>query len=69
MSNKDRGLYDKYIVERTDAPNLKHVDCEYFVLDLTHDPYAIDALLTYASHCEDEYPLLARDLRVLAKVA
>lgn len=58
-----RGLYDKYRVERKDGdPEDKHYECRYFVLDMTHDRYARIALLAYAGACEDEYPLLAKDL-------
>ncbi len=66
MGDKNRGLYGKFHIERTDgksAPGEKHHGCDYFVLDLTHDPHAIPALRAYADACEADYPLLARDLR------
>jgi len=66
MGDKTRGLYGKFHVERTDgksAPGEKHDGCEYFVLDLTHDPFAVPALKAYADACAAEYPLLAADLR------
>lgn len=69
MDKTQIGLYDKFNVTRTDgksAPGQKHDGCEYFVLDLTHDPYARAAILAYACACEDHYPLLARDLRLKA---
>ena len=59
------GLYEKFRVERTDgasAPGGKHENCEYFVLDLTHDPYAAPALVAYATAAQAKYPLLATDL-------
>jgi len=65
MGDKTRGLYGKFRIERTDgksAPGEKHDGCEYFVLDLTHDPHAIPALKAYADSCRAEYPLLAADL-------
>lgn len=65
MGDRNRGLYGKFYVERTDgksAPGEKHHGCEYFLLDLNHDKYAIPALRAYAEHCQHEYPLLARDL-------
>ena len=65
MGDRTRGLYGKFRVERLDgksAPGEKHDGCDYFVLDLTHDPYAVLALATYAGQCEEEYPLLADDL-------
>lgn len=68
MGDKTQGLYRKFIVSRTDgksAPGEKHDGCEYFVLDITHDPFAISALIAYAQACESEYPLLAIDLRNL----
>lgn len=67
MGDKTRGLYGKFHVERTDgksAPGEKHDGCEYFVLDLTHDPHAIPALAAYCISCDPEYPLLGRDLRL-----
>ena len=68
MSDPDeqRGLYQKYDVRRINGtdPLSKHVDCEYFVLDLNHDPYAAFALRAYADACAERYPQLAADLRV-----
>ena len=66
MGDKSRGLYGKFYIERTDgksAPGEKHHGCDYFVLDLTHDPHAGPALRAYAESCAEEYPLLAADLR------
>lgn len=66
MSDKERGLYRKFIIRREDGkdgPGCKHYDCEYFVLDVTHDPHAIPALKAYADSCASEYPALAADLR------
>lgn len=56
------GLYQKYQVERLNDSAGKHRDCEYFVLDLVHDKFAIAALFTYAHHCKKEFPELALDL-------
>lgn len=67
---RTRGLYGKFIVKRADGthrPGEKHDGCEYFVLDLKHDPFAIPALAAYAEHCRDEYPQLAADL--IAKIS
>lgn len=69
MGDTSKGLIQKYIVKRADGTHRegqKHDGCEYFVLDLAHDKFAGKALLAYAMACEDEYPLLARDL--LAKL-
>jgi hypothetical protein len=67
MSDKNIGLYEKFEVKRRDGtsePGKKHHGCEYFVLDLTHDKYAADALEAYANACRAEYPELAKDLRI-----
>lgn len=66
--DRNQGLYDKFVVRRTDGtdgPGGKHADCEYFVLDLTHDPFARAALVSYAEACRKEFPSLYRDLRTL----
>lgn len=44
-------------------PATKHLHCDYYVLDLVHDKFAKAALSAYADACEQEYPLLARDIR------
>lgn len=52
----DGPLYRKFHVERidgTDQPGGKHECCEYFVLDLDHDPHAAPALRAYAASCEE----------------
>ena len=59
--DKPEGLYHKYDVIRLDGSE-KHEDCEYFVLDLTHDPFAWSALYSYAKACRHKYPKLADDL-------
>lgn len=58
-----KGIYRKYRVQRLRDGEGKHRDCEYFVLDLKHDPHAQSALLSYAASCEKDYPELAKDLR------
>lgn len=67
MSDKERGIYNKYIVNRVyggQRKGEKHHNCRYFVLDLTHDKHAIPAIFAYASSCEvDGYHELAKDLR------
>ena len=65
LSNRERGLYEKFLIERTDGRSdlgEKHYGCKYFVLDLTHDQHAIPALNAYAESCATEYPALAADL-------
>ena len=59
------GIYAKFTVTRTDGSHVrggKHDNCDYFVLDLTHDPFAIPAIKAYADACRGEYPVLAKDL-------
>jgi hypothetical protein len=68
--DKSRGLYNKYVVRRSDGSSRKgkkHAGCMYYVLDLSHDIYAGPALIAYADACAAEFPLLAEDLRKLAK--
>lgn len=72
MGDKTRGLYNKFIIWRTDgedAPGHKHDGCRYFVLDLTHDPHSWPALKAYAESCRSEYPQLAHDLDELIAAA
>lgn len=61
----EQGLYRKFNVSRTDfsdAPGRKHHGCEYFVLDVTHDPLAKPALAAYAAAAVVDYPQLAVDM-------
>ena len=70
MGDKMRGLCGKFIIRRTDGqsePGQKHDGCEYFVLDITHDPHAIPALKAYALSCQDEYGMLALDLMKIVR--
>jgi hypothetical protein len=62
---KGRGLYQKYLVHRTDGSDAKggkHHGCSYFVLDLCCDPHARAAIKAYADSCKADYPKLAADL-------
>ena len=64
--NSEQGLYRKFDVRRTDgsdAPGGKHHGCEYFVLDVQHDPHALPAITAYANSVERSHPHLAKDLR------
>ena len=61
------GWYRKFRVERIEGDPEKHLDCDYFVLDLTHDPMARFSALDYARQCEYTDPQLASDIR--AKVS
>ena len=73
MGNKAEGMYSKFDVIRTDGtsgPGGKHENCDYLVLDLTHDPHARTAALAYADSCEpDGYVLLAGDIREMVAAA
>ena len=65
----DGPLYQKFDIRRadgTDAPGEKHDGCQYFVLDLTHDPYARRAALEYGRLCMDTHPTLGVELVNLA---
>ena len=65
--NKSKaGLYKKFSVTRvdgSDAPGGKHENCDYFVLDLTHDKFALVAIRAYASACALKYPVLSEELK------
>lgn len=70
MTDDTRGLYKKFVVTRTDgssAPGRKHDDCNYFVLDLDHDEFAMAALKTYANRCRRKHPNLACDLDAIVE--
>lgn len=67
IDKKKVGIYQKFIVRRSDGEHRrgrKHQRCEYFVLDLAHDPFAAPALRAYADACaKDGYIPLAEELR------
>lgn len=70
VDKRSTGIYGKFHVRRvdgTDAPGCKHHGCRYFVLDVDHDKHAGAALFAYAEFCEQDYPLLAEDVRVWAE--
>ncbi|MBK4736118.1 hypothetical protein [Noviherbaspirillum pedocola] len=63
---EQQGLFRKFIVTRidgSDGAGGRHHGCEYFVLDLNHDPHAAAALRAYADSCASSHPQLAADLR------
>jgi hypothetical protein len=64
---KDGPLSAKFDVMRkdgSDAFGKKHHGCEYFVLDLTHDQYALPALTAYATACIcGDHPMLGIELK------
>ncbi len=60
------GFYNKYEVNRRDGLDKecdKHFNCKYFVIDLTHDHFAIPAMKSYADACKDAYPNLYIDIQ------
>lgn len=59
-------LYNKYSVVRRDG-DPEHPDCRYFVLDLDHDPVAIQVALQYADLIEARKPGLAAGLREMCR--
>lgn len=63
-NDDDVGLYGKYTVVRVSDPDAKHLECEYFVLDLMHDEFAVYALKAYrdALHRAGKFPELEHDL-------
>lgn len=69
MGDPTRGIYHKFNVTRTDGssePGGKHHECDYFVLDVNHDPHAKTVLLAYSLSCKADYPLLSQDVRAMA---
>lgn len=64
-NQRNVGLYRKYSVQRLGDTAGRHENCNYFVLDVEHDPFARDALLAYIEACENTHPFLAEDLRKL----
>ena len=66
QKDTERGVYTKYFglrrVDGTDGPGQKHEHCQYFILDLTHDPYAQAAIKAYIAACICTHPHLASDL-------
>ncbi|HHY6930491.1 TPA: hypothetical protein ACV4T7_004442 [Burkholderia ambifaria] len=64
-TSAEQGLYRKFDVRRVDGsdqPGGKHVDSEYFVLDLKHDVHARTAIRAYAVACATTHPHLSVDL-------
>lgn len=60
-----QGMLNKFIVRRCDGADKygqKHHDCDYFVLDVTHDQHAKAALRAYAMACRRTHPFLSADM-------
>lgn len=66
MGDKEKGITHKFQVRRTDGtdgPGEKHEFCNYFVLDLDHDPIGRYAAWHYAQEAlRQGYEKLGRDL-------
>lgn len=60
--DEQRGIYEKFRVQRLDDSTGKHDECFYFVLDTDHDPFAKYALVAYALACRETHPTLSDDL-------
>jgi hypothetical protein len=56
------GYYDKYFVRKKGDAQAVHLDCEFFVLDMTHDVYALTAVMYYRDAVREANPRLAEDL-------
>ena len=70
MDDNNRGIYRKFNIERTDGSSAeggKHHGCSYFVLDLSHDPFAIPALEAYAKACKESHPELSKDISTILR--
>jgi hypothetical protein len=68
---EQQGVFRKFEVRRVDGgdrPGGKHHGCEYFVLDVDHDPCAAPALAAYADAVEATHPTLAADMRARFKL-
>lgn len=64
------GIKRKFEIARTDgssAPGRKHEHCAYFVLDLEHDEFALQALAAYREAARESHPELARDIHEIIK--
>ena len=62
---EDKELFNKYTVYRRDGRDKqgdKHRNCRYFVLDVSHDPFAVPALRAYAEACKEAKPVLSAQL-------
>lgn len=62
---EEQGLFRKFVVRRVDGSDEsggKHHGCEYFVLDINHDPHAKAALIAYAESCAKTHPELSMDM-------
>lgn len=62
------GLFKKFNVSRVDGRDRPGGDKEnafYFVLDIANDPFARDALATYAYNCQYSNKELSENLYVL----
>ena len=58
---KEKGLYGKYIVTKTDGEPTEP-QAQYFVLRIDTDPHAQKALVAYARSIKKDNPTLAEDL-------
>jgi hypothetical protein len=70
-TKKSFGIYHKFNVTRTDWKHLegkKHFNCDYLVLDLSHDPLAYHPVRSYAANAERAgYKQLSEDLYAKAE--
>ncbi len=62
---EEQGLFQKYTVFRNDGQSdrgHKHEGCDYFVIDVDHDPHAKAALQAYSNAVDDTHPNLSADM-------
>ena len=64
MPESNRGLFNKYKIERIDGKPGRE-NCQYFVVDVCHDPYAHAAIRGYIDALPDEFAMLKADLEKL----
>lgn len=65
--SQDGKVFNKFHVHRTDGrdhPGGDRENAKYFVLDVTHDPFARRALIAYTNECEETHPQLSADIRL-----
>lgn len=65
IPDMEQGLYRKFKVERVDG---SHESCDYFVLDVDHDPHAKVALRAYAESVKHTHPILADEMKICYKL-
>lgn len=68
MPEQSKGLYNKYKVERIDGKPGRE-NCQYFVVDVCHDPYGPAAVRAYIDALPDDFAQLKADLEKILQGA